>query len=70
MRRAIQDKYVNLADNLDEYLLIELYAFVLDKLQSHFETFKRSNYYVELEDRIERQEKLYEVLVDASIITN
>ena len=51
-------------------LFIELLSFVLERLKSHFEKFKRSPMFVDLEDEISRQEKLYEILVDASIITN
>ncbi len=43
---------------------------MLDKLRAKFEMFKRSPAFSELEEEIVRQEKLYEVLVDASIITN
>jgi hypothetical protein len=49
-------------------LFIELLAFCLDKLKNQFERFKRSPMFTELEDEISRQEKLYEILVDASII--
>ena len=70
VRRAVQLKFANLADNLDEYLFIELYAFVLDRLREHFQRFKGSTDFTELEQMIARQEKLYEVLVDASIVTN
>lgn len=61
---------MNLQINLNEYLFIELYAFALVKLRRLFENFKRSHAFIELEEEILRQEKLYEVLVDASIITN
>lgn len=70
IKRAIESKFQSIQENLNEYLFIELYAFVLDKLREHFENFKRSTAFVELEDEISRQEKLYEVLVDASIISN
>lgn len=70
VKRAVEIKFTNLQENLNEYLFIELYAYVLDRLREHFENFKRSTAFVELEDEISRQEKLYEVLVDASIITN
>lgn len=50
-------------------LFIELLSFVLEKLKAYFEQFKRSPMFVELEDEISRQEKLYDILVDASIIT-
>jgi hypothetical protein len=49
-------------------LFIELLAYCLDKLKTQFERFKRSPLFIELEDEISRQEKLYEILVDASII--
>ena len=70
VKRVIANKFTNLQENLNEYLFIELYAYVLDKLREHFDNFKGSVQFVELEDQISKQEKLYEVLVDASIITN
>ena len=35
-------KYDQLDDNLNEYLFIEVYAFVLDKLREYFTMFKNS----------------------------
>ncbi len=70
MKRAIENKFRNLEGNLNEYLFIELYAYVLERLRYYFESFKKSRDFSELEEEIIRQEKLYEVLVDASIITN
>ena len=52
-----------------ELIFIELLSYVLEKLKVLFEKFKRSPMFLELEDEISRQEKLYEILVDASIIT-
>ena len=54
----------------NKLIFIELLSYVLEKLKVHFERFKRSPLFVDLEDEISRQEKLYEILVDASIITN
>ena len=53
----------------NQMLFIELFAFCLERLKYQFEKFKRSPMFIELEDEINRQEKLYEILVDASIIT-
>lgn len=65
-----QRKYDQLDDNLNEYLFIEVYAFVLDKLREYFTMFKNSQAFVQLEDEIRRQERLYEVLVEANLINN
>lgn len=54
IKRAIDSKFQSIQENLNEYLFIELYAFVLDKLREHFENFKRSTAFVELEDEISR----------------
>ncbi len=35
-------KYADLDNNLNEYLFIEVYAFVLDKLREYFAFFKTS----------------------------
>jgi hypothetical protein len=51
-------------------VFVELLSFVLERLKLHFEKFKRSPMFVELEEEISRQEKLWEILADASIITN
>jgi len=67
---VLQGKAKALDENLNEYLFIEVYAFVLDKLREYFIGFKNSQAFVELEDEIKRQEKLYEVLVDAEFINN
>ena len=63
-------KFTVLSEQLNEFLFIELMAYVLGRLREHYEKFKRSRAFVELEEEIQRQEKLYEVLVDASMITN
>lgn len=47
-----------------------MYAFVLDKLREYFELFKRSNAFVELENEVRKKERLYEILVDANLISN
>ena len=39
-------KYVELELNLNEYLFIEVYAFVLDKLREYFALFKSSQAFV------------------------
>ena len=62
------NKYDKLGENLDEYLFIEVYAFVLDKLREYFQYFKSSQAFVQLEDEITRQERLYEVLVLSRLI--
>lgn len=54
----------------NQLLFIELLSYVLERLKVHFEKFKRSTKFVELEEEISRQEKLYEILADASIITS
>ena len=66
----MKTKFLVVEDYLNEYLFMELYAFTLDKLRSHYERFKLSPNFQALQKEIERQEKLYDVLVDASIITN
>jgi hypothetical protein len=70
VKKAIDNKFESLQENLNEFLFLELYAYVLEKLREQFENFKHCPLFVELEDEISRQEKLYEILVDASIITN
>jgi len=47
-------KYNEIEDNLNEYLFIEVYAFVLDKLREYFTMFKNSQAFVQLEDEIRR----------------
>mmetsp|Transcript_38326 Transcript_38326/g.36697 ORF Transcript_38326/g.36697 Transcript_38326/m.36697 type:complete len:235 (+) Transcript_38326:199-903(+) len=39
---VIKQRFLDLQANLNEYLFIELYAFVLDKLRSHYDKFKMS----------------------------
>ena len=53
-----------------DLIFIEVYAFVLDKLRDYFELFKKSNAFSELEKEIRRKERLYEILVEASLISN
>ena len=47
-----------------------MYAYVLDKLRGYFNMFKNSHAFVQLEEEIEKQERLYEVLVEANLIDN
>ncbi len=42
VKKLFMQKYNNLQDNLNEYLFIEVYAFVLDKLRDYFTFFKSS----------------------------
>lgn len=69
MRTLFESKYDVLEDNLDvnlnEYLFIEVYAFVLDKLRGYFEHFKTSKEFVALEDEIDKQQRLLDVLNEA-----
>ena len=53
-----------------DLIFIEVYAFVLDKLRDYFDLFKRSNAFKELENEIRKKERLYEILVEASLISN
>ena len=53
-----------------DLIFIEVYAFVLEKLRSYFEQFKRSNAFTELENEIGKKERLYEILIDANLISN
>lgn len=53
-----------------DLIFIEVYAFVLGKLRDYFELFKRSNAFVELESEIRKKERLYEILVEANLISN
>ena len=57
------------SNNFD-LIFIEVYAFVLNKLREYFELFKRSNAFVELENEIRKKERLYEILVEANLISN
>jgi hypothetical protein len=68
VKMLFEVKYADLDNNLNEYLFIEVYAFVLDKLREYFAFFKTSQAFVQLEDEMTRQERLYEVLVEASLI--
>lgn len=68
VKTLFDHKYAQLEDNLNEYLFIEVYAFVLDKLREYFTFFKSSQAFVQLEDEITKQERLYEVLVEAKLI--
>jgi sulfur relay (sulfurtransferase) DsrC/TusE family protein len=52
---------------LNEYLFIEVYAFVLDKLREFYSDFKKSDAFRMLEDEIKKQEKLYEILSEANL---
>lgn len=40
------EKYEQIGENLNEYLFIEVYAFVLDKLREYFTFFKSSQAFV------------------------
>jgi len=42
VKRLFDYKYTALEENLNEYLFIEVYAFVLDKLREYFAFFKSS----------------------------
>ena len=53
-----------------DLIFIEVYAFVLNKLREYFELFKRSNAFSELESEIRKKERLYEILVEANLISN
>ena len=61
-------KFDSLDENLNEYLFLEVYAFVLDKLREYFAIFKESQAFRDLETEITRQERLYEVLVESKMI--
>ena len=52
---------------LNEYLFIEVYAFVLDKLREFYGDFKLSDAFKMLEEDIKKQEKLYEILSEANL---
>jgi len=54
VRVLFMRKYNEIEDNLNEYLFIEVYAFVLDKLREYFTMFKNSQAFVQLEDEIRR----------------
>ena len=53
-----------------DLIFIEVYAYVLDKLREYFELFKQSNAFVELENEIRKKERLYEILVEANLISS
>ena len=53
-----------------DLIFIEVYAFVLDKLREYFILFKRANAFNQLENEIRKKERLYEILVEASLISN
>ena len=57
-------------DHNFDLIFIEVYAFVLDKLREYFELFKYSNAFVELENEIRKKERLYEILVEANLISS
>ena len=59
-----------LTDQNFDLIFIEVYAFVLDKLREYFELFKRSNAFLALENEIRKKERLYEILVEANLISN
>ena len=52
---------------LNEYLFIEVYAFVLDKLREYYAEFKQSVAFKMLDEDIKKQEKLYEILSEANL---
>jgi len=52
-----------------ELVFIEVYAFVLEKLRQFFAVFKESAAFEALENEIKKKERLYEILVDAALIT-
>ena len=54
-------------ETLNEYLFIEVYAFVLDKLREFYSDFKSSDAFRMLEEDIKKQEKLYEILSEANL---
>ena len=64
---VLDDEYIG--HNFD-LVFIEVYAFVLDKLRDYFELFKRSNAFTELDNEIRKKERLYEILIDANLISN
>ena len=84
LRKTFEEKYEVIEDanredmasngandqNNFDLIFIEVYAFVLNKLREYFELFKRSNAFVELESEIRKKERLYEILVEANLISN
>lgn len=67
--RKFKFKYsqIDSDDALNEYLFIEVYAFVLDRLRRYYNEFKRSDGFRLLEEDIKKQEKLYEILSEANL---
>lgn len=64
------DKFVQIdtrEEALNEYLFIEVYAFVLDRLREYYTEFKNSDGFMMLEEDIKKQEKLYEILSEANL---
>jgi hypothetical protein len=70
VNRKFMDKF-NQIDNrddvLNEYLFIEVYAFVLDKLREFYADFRKSDGFRMMEEDIRKQEKLYEILSEANL---
>lgn len=52
-----------------ELVFIEVYAYVLEQLRQFFTIFKESGAFEALENEIKKKERLYEILVDAALIT-
>lgn len=69
VQRKFQTKFsqIDREEILNEYLFIEVYAFVLDKLREFYNDFKQSDAFKMLEDDIKKQEKLYEILSEANL---
>ena len=69
VQRKFQAKIsqIDKEEMLNEYLFIEVYAFVLDKLREFYGDFKLSDAFKMLEEDIKKQEKLYEILSEANL---
>lgn len=69
VQRKFQAKIsqIDREEMLNEYLFIEVYAFVLDKLREFYNDFKLSDAFRMLEEDIKKQEKLYEILSEANL---
>ena len=67
---TVKAKFLNLSRNLNASLFQELYQFTFFVLEEFFYDFRRSRFYKELEEEVEKQEFLYEVLKVASFISN
>lgn len=67
---SLEGGEVEISEQNFDLVYIEVYAFVLDKLREFFEYFKKSNAFVELENEITKKERLYEILVEANLISN